>query len=176
MRFALPLGLFVVIVALLAVGLSRDPRHVPSPLIGKPAPDFNLQSLAAPARVLTIADLRGQVFMLNVWASWCVACRTEHPLLLELAASGVVDIIGLNYKDERPDALAWLRERGDPYRLSVHDPQGDLGLDLGVYGVPETFVIDAGGVIRYKHIGPLSPDVLDTELLPLLAKLSPAST
>lgn len=176
MRFALPLGVFVLVVALLAVGLSRDPRYVPSPLIGKPAPDFKLRALASPARELTIADLRGQVFMLNVWASWCVACRTEHPLLVKLAASGTVDIIGLNYKDEREDALQWLRQRGDPYRLSVHDPKGDLGLDLGVYGVPETFIIDGEGVIRYKHIGPLNPDVLDAELLPLLQKLSPAST
>ena len=176
MRFALPLGLFILVVALFGVGLTRDPKLVPSPLIGKPAPDFRLDLLATPARALGIDDLRGQVFLLNVWASWCVACGTEHPLLVELAKSGTVDIIGLNYKDERSDALEWLSQRGDPYRLSLHDPAGDFGLDLGVYGVPETFVIDAEGIIRYKHIGPISPDVLERELLPLVAQLKPAST
>ena len=121
MRFALPLGLFILVVALFGVGLTRDPKLVPSPLIGKPAPDFRLDLLATPARALGIEDLRGQVFLLNVWASWCVACGTEHPLLVELAKSGTVDIIGLNYKDERSDALEWLSQRGDPYRLSLHD-------------------------------------------------------
>ena len=176
MRFALPLTLFALLIVLLGVGLSRDPRHVPSPLIGKPAPDFELNSLATPTRTMTISDLRGDVFVLNVWASWCVACRTEHPLLLELAQSRDINLIGLNYKDQRDDALEWLRQHGDPYRLSLHDPDGGLGLDLGVYGVPETFVIDAEGVIRFKHIGPLSSDVLDTQLLPLVARLNGAST
>jgi len=171
MRFAVPLGIFTILVVFLGIGLSLDPRHVPSPLIGKPIPKFNLQSVSVPAQDITTADLHGQVFLLNVWASWCAACVAEHPLLVELAGSGTVDIVGLNYKDTREDAMAWLRKNGDPYRLSLRDPVGDLGLDLGVYGVPETFLIDAEGIIRYKHIGPLTPRELTSILLPLLAGL-----
>jgi cytochrome c biogenesis protein CcmG/thiol:disulfide interchange protein DsbE len=171
MRFALPLGIFVVLIALLAVGLSRDPRLVPSPLIGKPAPEFALPTLAAPDTALRRADLLGEAYLLNVWASWCVACRDEHPLLLELARAGTIRLVGLNYKDERAAAVAWLGERGDPYAVSLFDPEGRLGLDLGVYGVPETFVIDGGGVIRYKHVGPLTAGVVADELLPLIASL-----
>ena len=139
MRFILPLGLFVVVVGFLAVGLERDPRLVPSPLIGKPLPAFELGSLAAPERPLTRADLDGDIYLLNVWASWCAACRVEHPLLVDLARQGQLQLVGLNYKDELEAARQWLVERGDPYRLSLHDPTGQLGLDLGVYGVPETF-------------------------------------
>lgn len=171
MRYALPLGLFVLVVAVLGVGLTRDPRHVPSPLVGKPAPAFALETLAPPARAVTQGDLPGRPFLLNVWASWCVACRTEHPLLVDYAARGEAPVVGLNYKDERGEALAWLAKRGDPYVWSIHDPDGSLGLDLGVYGVPETFVVDAEGVIRYKHIGPLDAAVLERDLVPLLARL-----
>lgn len=172
MRYAWPLAAFAVLLVLLAIGLTRDPRLVPSPLIGKPAPAFVLERLDAPGQRVSADDLRGRPYLLNVWASWCVACRTEHPLLLELAAQGRIDLIGLNYKDERTAARDWLAERGDPYRLSLFDPDGKLGLDLGVYGVPETFVVDAGGVIRYKHIGPLDADTIARELLPLLAGLA----
>ncbi len=171
MRFALPLVLFVVVVGFLAVGLERDPRLVPSPLIGKPLPRFTLASVADAGVTLDNRALAGRAYLLNVWASWCVACRQEHPLLVDLARRGTVEIVGMNYKDERDDALAWLARRGDPYRLSLYDRDGKLGLDLGVYGVPETFVIDAAGVIRYKHVGPLDATVLETEVLPLLAEL-----
>lgn len=176
MRFALPIALFLIVVGFLAVGLQRDPRLVPSPLIGKPFPAFSLTTLADQSRTLTLAELGGEVFLLNVWASWCVACREEHPLLVDLAARGAVPLIGMNYKDERADARAWLEKRGNPYRVSIYDHEGRLGLDLGVYGVPETFVIDRDGTIRYKHVGPLSSEVLEREVLPLVAKLARGSS
>lgn len=172
MRYALPLGLFVLVVVFLAVGLTRDPRHVPSPLVGRPAPGFALETLAPPPRPVTQADLPRRAFLLNVWASWCVACRTEHPLLVEYAARGGAPLVGLNYKDARDEALDWLAERGDPYAWSIHDPDGTLGLDLGVYGVPETFVVDADGVIRHKHIGPLDTATFERDIVPLLAALA----
>lgn len=175
MRFALPFGLFVVVVALLAVGLQLDPRHVPSPLIGKPLPGFALERLATPGEQVARADLLGEAYLLNVWASWCVACRQEHPLLVELARRGRVTLVGLNYKDERADARRWLAERGDPYRLSLYDHDGRLGLDLGVYGVPETFLIDAEGVIRHKHIGPLDAATYERDIAPLLARYGSGS-
>ena len=171
MRFAIPFGLFVIVVAFLAIGLERDPRLVPSPLIGKPLPAFELGDLANPDTVLTRSDLDGQIYLLNVWASWCAACRDEHPLLVELARQGTLPLIGINYKDEIDAARQWLVERGDPYRLSLFDQAGQFGLDLGVYGVPETFLVDADGTIRYKHIGPLTPAVLERDILPLLATL-----
>jgi cytochrome c biogenesis protein CcmG, thiol:disulfide interchange protein DsbE len=165
MRFAIPFALFAVVVAFLAVGLQRDPRLIPSPLIGKPLPTFELPKLSAPAQRVTAADLVGQVYLINVWASWCVACREEHPLLVELARQQQVPLIGMNYKDERPAARAWLERHGNPYRFSLFDAAGNLGIDLGVYGVPETFLIDARGVIRYKHVGPLSQEIIEKEFL-----------
>ena len=176
MRFAIPLTLFVLLVILLSVGLTLDPRHIPSPLIDKPAPEFALQSLAAAERLLSNADFTGRVVLLNVWASWCAACRTEHPLLVDLGRQGVLELIGLNYKDERSAAREWLRERGDPYAVSLFDPAGSLGLDLGVYGVPETFVIDAAGIIRYKHVGPLTSEVLQRQIMPLVESLRAGSS
>lgn len=171
MRFIVPLAIFVVLVVVLAIGLKLDPRYVPSPLIDKPAPAFALTQLADPAQPYTRADLLGRPLLLNVWASWCSACRVEHPLLVELAQRNGVEIIGLNYKDTREDAAAWLMMHGNPYRQSIFDPDGKLGLDLGVYGVPETFVLDAQGVIRYKQVGPLTPEVWAQDVQPLLAKL-----
>jgi len=171
MRFAWPLALFAVLVVLLGIGLTRDPRLVPSPLIGKAAPAFELPTVADPARRLSGADLRGRPYLLNVWASWCVACRAEHPLLLALAERDVVELVGLNYKDERGAASAWLGRHGNPYRVSLYDAEGRLGLDLGVYGVPETFLIDGAGVVRYKHVGPLDEAVIADELLPAIAEL-----
>lgn len=165
------LVVFLVLAGFLAVGLHRDPREVPSPLIGKPAPAFNLPQLAQPDQRLSPQDLRGQVWLLNVWASWCVACQAEHPVLVAFAKQGVVPLYGLNYKDQRDDALAWLQRFGDPYKLSLSDTAGLVGIDYGVYGVPETFVIDQRGVIRHKHIGPVTPDVLQDTLLPLVEKL-----
>jgi len=168
MRSAWPLAAFVVLVIVLALGLGRDPSEVPSPLIGGPLPNFALARLDAPSERVARADLLGRAYLLNVWASWCAACRDEHPLLVELARGGQVELIGLNYKDEVPAAVAWLARHGDPYRMSLVDPDGRLGFDLGVYGVPETFVIDAEGVIRYKHIGPLTRTALEHEILPKL--------
>ncbi|WP_295644412.1 DsbE family thiol:disulfide interchange protein [uncultured Methylibium sp.] len=171
LRYLLPLAVFLLLVGFLAKGLKLDPRQVPSPLIDKPAPAFSLPLLSAPDRMLSDQDLRGQVWLLNVWASWCVACRQEHPLLVDLARSGSVPIYGLNYKDKRDDALAWLKQHGDPYKLSLADTAGLVGIDFGVYGVPETFVIDQAGVIRLKHIGPVTPAALTGSILPLVDKL-----
>lgn len=172
MRLLLPLAVFLVLAVFLFVGLSRDPREVPSPLIGKAVPAFDAPLLADAGHRLSPQDLRGRPWVLNVWASWCGACRDEHPLLLDWARRGGVTLIGLNYKDERAAGLAWLaRNGGNPYRDSLFDPDGRIGLDWGVYGVPETFVIDAQGVIRLKHIGPLTPEVLETRIQPLLRSL-----
>ncbi|MBN8510652.1 MAG: DsbE family thiol:disulfide interchange protein [Burkholderiales bacterium] len=170
-RYLLPLAVFVLLVGFLAVGLQRDPKILPSPLIDKPAPAFSLPRLDDPAKTLSAADLKGKVWLLNVWASWCVACRIEHPLLVELAGSGAVPIVGLNYKDKRDEALAWLAKHGDPYVVSIVDAQGLVGIDWGVYGVPETFVVDKQGVIRLKHVGPVTPEVLREQILPLVKKL-----
>ena len=170
-RYLLPLVIFLVLAGFLAVGLNKDPREVPSPLVNKPAPAFKLPRLDAPEQMLSTQDLRGQVWLLNVWASWCVACRQEHPLLVEMARSGTVKVYGLNYKDKREDALGLLRKSGDPYVTSLSDTEGLVGIDFGVYGVPETFVIDKQGVIRFKQIGPITPESLRDTLLPLVAKL-----
>ena len=170
-RYLIPLALFLTLAGFLAVGLNLNPREVPSPLIGKPVPAFSLPTLASPDKVLAAQDLKGQVWILNVWASWCVACRQEHPVLVDFAKTSQVPLYGLNYKDKRDDALRWLQKFGDPYRQSLSDTQGLVGIDLGVYGVPETFVIDREGVIRYKHIGPVTPEALNQIIRPLLGKL-----
>jgi cytochrome c biogenesis protein CcmG/thiol:disulfide interchange protein DsbE len=170
-RYLLPLAVFLVLAGFLAVGLKRDPHEIPSPLINKPAPAFKLPRLDAPAQTLSTDDLRGQVWMLNVWASWCVACRQEHPLLVDLARSGTVKVYGLNYKDQPADAIGLLQKSGNPYVLSVSDTDGRVGIDYGVYGVPETFVIDKQGVIRHKQIGPITPEALRDTLLPLIKRL-----
>jgi cytochrome c biogenesis protein CcmG/thiol:disulfide interchange protein DsbE len=170
-RFLVPLAIFVVLVGFLVVGLGLKPREVPSPLIGKPAPEFQLQQLHESGKTLTSRDNLGKVWLLNVWASWCVSCREEHPLLVELAKSGIVPVYGLNYKDQRDDALRWLKQFGDPYTVSIVDPEGRTGIEYGVYGVPETYVIDKNGVIRYKQIGPVTVDALQTKILPLVKEL-----
>lgn len=170
-RYLIPFALFVALVGFLGIGLGLNPREVPSPLIGKPAPAFQLAQLHRPELTFTQKDMQGKVWLLNVWASWCVSCREEHPLLLELAKQNVVTIQGLNYKDKRDDALAWLKQFGDPYNLSISDSNGRVGIDYGVYGVPETFVIDKTGVIRYKHIGPVTPQALKDKILPLVRQL-----
>ena len=167
----LPLIIFVVLLGFLAVGLSLNPREVPSPLINKPAPAFTLPTLAAPEKTFSLQDMRGKVWMLNVWASWCVACRVEHPVLVEFAKTSAVPIYGLNYKDKRDDAMRWLANFGNPYQQSLLDTEGLVGIDFGVYGVPETFVIDKAGVIRLKHIGPVTPEALEKTILPLIRKL-----
>jgi cytochrome c biogenesis protein CcmG/thiol:disulfide interchange protein DsbE len=171
MRFILPLVVFLVLAAFLFKGLSLDPREVPSPLIDKPAPAFVLPQLHDPKKQFSPADMKGKVWMLNVWASWCVSCRDEHPLLVSLSEQKIVPIYGLDYKDKREDAEKWLQRGGDPYTLSVSDADGRIGIDYGVYGVPETYVIDKKGIIRYKQIGPVTMQSLSDTILPLVAKL-----
>jgi len=171
-RYLIPLIVFLSLIVLFVVGLQYDPRLVPSPLIDKPAPTFVLPQLKNPQQSLASNDLKGDVVMLNVWASWCVACRQEHPLLMQLANSGKINIIGLNYKDTREDAMRWLEQYGDPYLVSAFDQQGRVGIDYGVYGVPETYIIDKNGIIRYKHIGPINADVLKSTILPLINNLN----
>jgi cytochrome c biogenesis protein CcmG/thiol:disulfide interchange protein DsbE len=174
-KYALPLIVFLVIAGFLAIGLRLDPREVPSPFIGKPAPPFTLPQLHKPDATISPADMKGQVWLLNVWASWCTSCRAEHEVVTRVAATGEVPIIGLNYKDERDAALGWLRRLGDPYKASAVDAQGDVGIDWGVYGVPETFVIDQQGVVRHKHIGPITDKSVSETILPLVRKLKGAS-
>lgn len=170
-KFLIPLILFIVLVVFLAVGLNRDPHEVPSPLIGKPAPHFELPQLADPPKNFSPESMKGKTWVLNVWASWCVACREEHPVLVELGKLNVAPIVGLDYKDKRDDALAMLARQGNPYVLSVSDANGRVGIDYGVYGVPETYVIDKEGIIRFKHIGPITMDLLNQKMIPLLGQL-----
>ena len=190
-RFIWPLVGFVVLVGFLAVGLNLNPREVPSPLIGKPAPAFTLSRLDN-NETFSPQDMKGKVWLLNVWSTWCVSCRQEHPMLVEMAKNKAVTLIGLNYKEIRGDANydiakispesekamaseranAWLKRHGDPYALSVLDLDGRVGIDYGVYGVPETYVIDKAGIIRFKHIGPISRDVFSSKILPLVGELS----
>jgi len=191
-RYYWIVGAFAGLVALLAVGLGMDPRDVPSPLVGKPAPAFTLNQLAEPEKTLSPKDMQGKVWLLNVWASWCVSCRQEHPVLVEFSKTAGVPLVGLNYKEVRGDgefdmskmpageekklafqrAGKWLGQHGNPYTLTVMDLDGRVGIDYGVYGVPETYVIDKAGVIRMKHTGPISPDVLGQKIMPLLAELN----
>jgi cytochrome c biogenesis protein CcmG/thiol:disulfide interchange protein DsbE len=170
--FIIPLAVFIALAAFLAVGLTRDPREVPSPFIDKAAPAFRLQQVADEKLAFAPADMKGKVWLLNVWASWCASCRVEHPVLVEMSKKNLVPIVGLNYKDKREDALQWLRRYGDPYSLSAYDVEGQVGIDYGVYGAPETFVIDKQGVIRYKQIGPITPEALEEKILPLIRKLN----
>jgi cytochrome c biogenesis protein CcmG/thiol:disulfide interchange protein DsbE len=169
--FAIPLAIFVVLALFLLRGLGLNPREVPSPLIGKSAPQFQLKELADPSKAFSEKEMAGKVWLLNVWASWCVACREEHPLLVELSKRKAVPIVGLNYKDEPDDAKAWLKQFGNPYMLSVTDRDGRVGIDYGVYGVPETFLIDKTGVIRYKQIGPITPEAWEKKILPMVREL-----
>ena len=191
-RYYWIVGAFAALVALLAVGLNLNPRDVPSPLVGKPAPAFKLEVLAKPGTQISPADMQGKVWLLNVWASWCVSCRQEHPILVEFSKKVSVPLIGLNYKEVRGDggfdmaklsaeeerklaferANKWLSEHGDPYTLTAMDLDGRVGIDYGVYGVPETYVIDKAGVIRMKHTGPVTPEILAKKIMPLLAELN----
>ena len=170
-RFILPFAIFVVVVGFLAVGLTLNPRELPSPLVGKAAPEFSLPQLHDPGKVISSNDLKGKVWLLNFWASWCGGCKEEHPVLIQLAQSGAVPIYGMDYKDRREEALTWLREWGNPYSVVAVDEPGRVGINYGVYGVPETYVIDKQGVIRYKQIGPLREDILEKKILPLVREL-----
>lgn len=170
-RYLLPLVIFIALSVVLFIGLSGNPKDVPSPLVGKTAPSFKLEQLHVADQTIAREDMLGKVWLLNVWASWCVSCRQEHPLLMQLARTGEVPIYGLNYKDERSDAIKWLQDFGNPYELSAHDLSGRVGVDYGVYGVPETYVIDKQGVIRHKHTGPVHADALRETILPLVRQL-----
>lgn len=167
----LPLGIFILLVILLAVGLTMDPKLVPSPLIDKPAPAFSLPVLHEPQKSFSPDDMKGKVWLLNVWASWCVSCRAEHQVITKLARMGLIEIVGLNYKDESADGKRWLRQFGDPYKLSVSDLDGRVGIDWGVYGVPESFLVGNDGMIKYKHTGPVTDESLQAELLPRIKEL-----
>lgn len=170
-RHMIPLAVFVALIALLWVGLGLNPREIPSPFIDKPAPKFAVPTLNNPDEMLTHKEFQNRVTVFNVFASWCVACRSEHHLLIELQRRGV-NLIGLNYKDKRNDAMVYLnRLGGNPYRIVGHDLEGRAGIEWGVYGTPETFVVDKKGVVRYKHTGPLHRKVIEEELMPLLRKL-----
>ena len=176
LRYLIPLALFLALAVFLAIGLTRDPKEIQSVLINKPAPAFRVPQLHASDKTISNEDMRGKVWLLNVWASWCIACRDEHPWLIRYAQSGVVPIYGLNYKDRREDAIAWLGELGDPYVASAVDLDGRVGIDYGVYGAPETYVIDQAGMIRYKHVGPISPGVWSQKILPLVQELNRQGT
>lgn len=170
-RFLIPLLIFIVLVAFLGIGLNLDPREVPSPLIGKPAPIFSLPRLDDPSKSMSPKDMLGKVWLFNVWASWCGACRDEHPLLVALSKTGIVPIYGMDYKDTRQDAQQWLDMGGNPYVANAFDVNGRVGIDYGVYGVPETYVIDKKGIIVFKQIGPITEEVLRDKILPLVKGL-----
>ncbi len=171
LRFVVPLLAFLALVVFLGVGLNRNPREVPSPLIDKPAPAFNAQVLGQTEQRLQSEQLRGQVWVFNVWASWCAPCREEHPQLLALQRAGVATLVGLNYKDKATDAQRMLYREGNPFDVNVVDADGRIGIAYGVYGVPETYVVDAAGLIRLKHTGPMTREDLQNKLLPLIARL-----
>jgi len=166
-----PLALFIALVALLVFGLGNDPRKVPSPLIGKPAPAFELPELTDPGRTVSDADLKGKISLVNVWASWCTSCRAEHQALMALSEIPDFQIVGLNWKDEAANANQVLRLTGNPYDMNGYDPDNTVGIDWGVYGAPETFVVDKQGIIRYKHIGPIDRRVWEETLQPLVSQL-----
>ncbi|MDX6529169.1 MAG: cytochrome c biosis protein CcmG, thiol:disulfide interchange protein DsbE [Blastocatellia bacterium] len=168
----LPLVLFIGLVAFLLVGLRRDPHEIPSPLINKPAPAFQLKQLQDPTKTFSAAEMRGKVWLLNFWGTWCVACRDEHPLLVQYSKTAAVPIYGVDYKDERATALQLLEDEGNPYTLTASDPEGRLSIDYGVYGAPETFLIDRNGVIRYKQIGPITEEAWQKEILPRVKQLN----
>lgn len=170
-RYMLPLVIFVALAIALTAGLSRDPRELPSPLVGKPAPAFKLATLESPGQAVSPQDMRGKVWLLNVWASWCTACRAEHSVLNTFAKGSTVPIYGLNYKDDANAARSWLRQMGDPYATSLIDADGKVGIDYGVYGVPETFVIDKAGVVRYRQVGPVTAEIMERKIVPLLQAL-----
>lgn len=168
----IPLGIFAVLLVFLAIGLTRDPREIPSPLIGKPAPLFTAPILNQSGQTFSSKDMLGKVWLLNTWASWCVACREEHPILVEFSKTNPLPIIGLDYKDKDVEGLKWLARFGNPYQMAVTDADGRIGIDFGVYGVPESFVIDKAGLIRYKQIGPFTEESIRTKLIPLVKELN----
>ena len=171
LKFLLPLALFAGIAWFLLKGLDRDPREIPSPLVGRPAPAVSVPLLGGAGPDWSPAQMRGQVWLLNVWGSWCAGCQVEHPLLNDWAKRGLAPIVGLAWKDEPEASQAWLARLGNPYALSISDRNGKAAIDWGVYGAPETFIIDKAGIVRDKHVGPLTADVIERRLAPLIAKL-----
>ncbi|MDH3915731.1 MAG: DsbE family thiol:disulfide interchange protein [Chromatiales bacterium] len=172
MRYIIPAAVFAVLVGFFWIGLSKDPSEVPSPFIGKPAPVFQLTELRDPEKLVSQADLSGRPTVLNVWATWCVGCRQEHEALMQLAAMDIVPIYGLNYRDNREQALQWLARLGDPYIATGYDPDGAAGLDWGVYGAPETFLIDPQGTVVYKHLGPMTLRIWQDEFMPRINSMA----
>jgi cytochrome c biogenesis protein CcmG/thiol:disulfide interchange protein DsbE len=174
MRYAIPLILFLIIAGFLGSRLrgGYDPHILPSALIDKPAPDFQLPELHEPTKTFSPKQMRGKVWLLNVWASWCVGCRQEHPYLMELSKSRLVPLYGLDWRDKREDALATLKELGDPYVLTASDADSRVAIDYGVTGAPETYLIDKNGVIRYKEVGQLTPEIMETKIMPLVRELN----
>jgi cytochrome c biogenesis protein CcmG/thiol:disulfide interchange protein DsbE len=168
----IPLVLFIALVVFLLVGLRRDPHEVPSPLINKPAPAFHLPQLHEPTKTLSVESMQGKVWVLNFWGTWCIACREEHPMLVEFAKSGALPIYGVDYKDDREAAKQWLNELGNPYTLTAFDVDGRTSIDYGVYGAPESYLIDKHGVIRFKQIGPITEDAWNNKFLPLARQLN----
>ncbi len=168
MRFAIPLVVMVILIVMFAFGLQNDPSELPSPFINKPAPEFALPSLTEPERTVGSADYADRFALVNVWATWCVGCRQEHQFLLDLAATGAIPIYGINWKDNRADALAWLERLGDPYVFSAFDQDGRVAIDWGVYGAPETFLLGPDGIVLHKHLGPLDQATWQRDFVPLL--------
>jgi len=171
LKFLIPLAVALGIGWFLYAGLSNNPREIPSPLVGKPAPATAVALLNEADKTWSPEQMKGKVWMLNVWGSWCSGCQVEHPVLLDLARQNVAPIVGLAWKDRPQASKDWLAKLGDPYVLNVSDQTGRAAIDWGVYGAPETFVIDKAGIIRDKHIGPLTPEVLSTRLMPLMRRL-----
>jgi len=167
-RYLAPIIVFALLIPVFIIGLTRDPSELPSPFIDNPAPAFSLPSLKEPSRTVGSSDYTGQPALINVWATWCVGCRQEHGFLMELAASDTIPIYGINWRDNRPDAIDWLRQLGDPYEFSAYDQDGRVGIDWGVYGAPETFLLDAGGIVLHKHLGPLTAEIWARDFIPLI--------
>lgn len=169
-RYLVPAGVLVVLIGFFFVSLGRDKQTLPSPLIGKPAPAFELPRVDDPTRSVSNREFAGKPYVLNIWGTWCPGCRQEHDVLLQIAKRGDVPMIGLNWKDEIEPAQGWLRELGNPYAVSAYDPEGNVGIDWGAYGAPETFLVDANGTVIYKHVSPMTMEIWEREFLPRLSQ------
>ena len=175
MRFVVPIIVFLLLVVVFSFGLFNDPRELPSPFLGEQAPTFEVASLKEPERLVGSAEYAGQMALVNVWATWCVGCRQEHEFLMQLAASDAIPIYGINWRDRRNEAQSWLQQLGDPYVFSAFDEDGRVGIDWGVYGAPETFLISPDGIVLHKHLGPLNPSIWEEDFVPLIEAGAPSS-
>ena len=175
MRFAIPIVVFLLLVVIFSFGLFNDPRELPSPFLGEPAPAFEVESLTEPGRIVGSADYAGKMALVNVWATWCGGCRQEHPFLMQLARTNAIQIYGINWRDNRDEALGWLKQLGDPYEFSAFDADGRVGIDWGVYGAPETFLISPEGIVLHKHLGPLTAAIWQEDFVPLIEAGGPSS-